>query len=128
MCNLRQVNFNGTNNIEKIGSFAFGYCTLTSFNIGAKTDYIADGAFLNSGITSFSINNTNYTWKNNVLINNNVTDTSNKIAIYANQISTAISIPDEVETLGAYLFTGNKNIKLDYLGLEHVWSIKLFTY
>lgn len=116
MKNLREISFSGANNIEQIGKYAFAHCSsLISFNLGARTSNLADEAFLYSGIKSFTIDNTYYSWNGSLLINNNVTDLSNKIAIYANPTLSAITIPNDVKSLGAYLFAGNQTIKsLDF--------------
>lgn len=121
MKNLKEIVFTGENNIEEIGEYAFANCTsLKSFSLGNKTTNIDETAFLYSGITNF-VTNDYYTWNGSLLINTNVTDATNKIAVYVNPYVTTLTIPNDVKTLGAYLFAGNQRITtIDFNQVQYI--------
>lgn len=108
--------------LTEISSQAFSWIpNLKSFIIGDKINIIEEDAFYGSGINSITSYSPNYSWQNNFLINNNVSNLSNKIAFYANPESQASFVPNDVGVLSANLFYGNKNIR--EINLNHVESI-----
>lgn len=110
-------------NLNVIEKRTFCNTALTSFTIPANVVDIKDEAFLNTNITSF-VGNANYTWENNVLIKNNVTDQSQKVAIYVNPTCSDIFMPSSVAIINAKLFKNNSKIntvdlnQVKYIGPE----------
>lgn len=84
---------------------------LKSFTLPASVGAIDDRAFEGSGITEFICKGSAYSWINDLLVLNAVSDVSNKFAIYANPEATEITVPDYVGTIGSYVFYNNKKIK-----------------
>ena len=107
------INISENSELEEIRRGAFSNITnLKSLVIPKNVDYIDEGTFFNTPINSFQIKeNNNYSWENNILINKNVTDKNNLIAIYANPDVSEIVIPDSVGIISASLFENNRNIK-----------------
>lgn len=120
---LININFEEDSNLEYIDNYAFSnMSSLSEFNIGSKVNYISENAFENSQITNFIINNnSNYEWKNNILINKNVTDNDNYIAMYVNPKVSSITFPDEVKTISSSICQNNQNIKtIDLNKVDHI--------
>ena len=112
---LEKITINGvsdkTSALTTISAGAFSHIPkLNEFTIPSNVTSIEERVFENSGITTIESYSSYFVWQNHLLINCNVSDPSNKIAIYVNPTATSISIPDGVGTLSAYLFCGNKNI------------------
>ena len=123
---LTEIDIADGSALTEIGECAFSYIpNLTSFEIPANVLTIGERAFIGSGITSFTTGQDSYfTWRDNLLVNENVTDVSNKIAIYADPTVSNITIPSDVKTLAPYLFYGYKNLQsvnlnqVKYIGYE----------
>ena len=101
---------------------------LKSFTISKNVNYIGENTFTYSNITSFDINNKNYDFKNDLLIDKNVSDKVKEIAIYANPLAKEISIPSNVKILASSLFENNSNIeKVDLNEVEYIGKNAFFS-
>ena len=121
---LQSISFSQDSELEIIEEGAFSYIPqLTSFTIPSFVHQIGERAFEGSGISSM-IGNNNYIWNSNLLIQQNVSDPSNLIALYANPNAQSITIPENVKILSAYLFKNNQNLtsidlnQTQYIGYE----------
>lgn len=134
---IKNIIFEANSALTEIGEYCFSGCenltaislpsSLKVINEGAfdkcyslkrltvngtsSLEDISESAFTNSGITDIEINSSNYIWDGCFLIDNNVTDKTNKIAIYVSADATDVKIPTGVGTLGSYLFYCNNNIE-----------------
>ena len=120
---IEKINISENSSLEEIRRGAFSNIpNLKSLVIPNNVDYIDEGAFFNTPINSFQIKeNNNYSWENNILINKNVTDKNNLIAIYANPDVSEIVIPDSVGIISASLFENNRNIKtINLNNVKHI--------
>lgn len=107
---LESVTFENGSKLATICEGAFAYTpNLTTFTLPASVNDIGEQAFEGSGITSFT-GNSYYVWNSDVLVNKNVADQNNAIAVYVNPQATNIKFPDNVTILAGNLFYGNKNI------------------
>ena len=99
------------NSVTTIGDYAFSYCYgLTTVNIGSGVTSIGDGAFESCGsLTSITVSgeNTNFKSVNNVLF---TYDGKRLIQYPAGSTATSYVIPDGVETIGAYAFSGSDKL------------------
>lgn len=121
--NISSITFASDSNLTTIKKDAFSKMPLLKhFTIPTNVNYIAENAFSKSNVASFSIiNNSNYEWKNNLLIDKNVSDTTKHIAIYANPNASSITFPDNVSIILSSLFEGNRNIKnIDLNNVEFI--------
>lgn len=126
---ITNITFENDSELLEIGMLAFAKTpNLKSFTIPSNLNYIDELAFQDSGIINFVIiNNPNYIWENNFLIDKNVSDGSSFIAIYANPKVSDFVVPDSVKILGAFLFNNNKNIKSIDLNKVTFISYRAFT-
>lgn len=117
---LKNVEFDSLKNIR---DYAFAGCTsLSDFTITSTLEIINQSAFLYSSIQNFNImNNDNFSWINNVLIDNNVSDTRKCIALYVNPFESEITFPSNVGIISASMFENNKIIeKVDLKNVSYI--------
>lgn len=117
---LEKISFANNSNYKEINRGTFSNIfNLKEFRILDSVNYISEEAFNGSGIECF-IDNENYIWQNNLLINVNVSNKDNLIAIYANPNVSEIIFPDNVRIVYD-LFKNNKNIKkVDLNDVTHI--------
>lgn len=122
--NLKEIVFKDKSQLYNIGRSAFSNISnLTKFTIPSEVQSLGEAIFEGSPITSFDIKTHNFTWTGDLLIKNNVTDLTNKIAIYVNPQSEAVTFPDDVGIVEANLFNGNKKIKtVDLANVKYIGS------
>lgn len=126
---LTEITFESGSALTTICDGAFSYIpNLSNFTIPSNVDFIGERVFEKSGITAIQSQSANYTWQNNILINNNVTDITNKIAIYVNPLAETITFPDNVGSIAAYLFYGNENINQINLNQVEYIGVNAFAY
>lgn len=121
---ITNITFIENSELTEIHEGAFSLLpNLSNFKIPSNVQYIGERAFADSGITSFNVSeNSNYLWKNNFLIDTNVSDNSSFVAIYANPTITNFTVPSDVKILAPYLFENNRQIQsinlnqVEYIG------------
>jgi hypothetical protein len=112
--------------LKGIGDKAFFNCkNVKNFTININVNRIGQQAFYGSGITNI-VGNENFTWENEMLIQNNVTDKTNRIALYANSELSDVIVPENVSMLDSFIFYNNKNIKS--INLSNVTHIGLYAF
>ncbi len=126
---LQQVEFAEDSQLAMIENGAFSNIPkMKSFTITDNVLIIEEKAFAGSGIESFTVKSPHFEWNGELLVNCNVTDKSNKIAIYANPALERITVPDDVKTLSAELFYGNTNIKTVDLNKTKYIGLRAFAF
>lgn len=126
---LQQVEFAEDSQLAMIENSAFSNIPkMKSFTITDNVLIIEEKAFAGSGIESFTVKSPHFEWNGELLVNCNVTDKSNKIAIYANPALERITVPDDVKTLSAELFYGNTNIKTVDLNKTKYIGLRAFAF
>lgn len=126
---LQQVEFAEDSQLAMIENGAFSNIPkMKSFTITDNVLIIEEKAFAGSGIESFTVKSPHFEWNGELLVNCNVTDKSNKIAIYANPALERITVPDDVKTLSAELFYRNTNIKTVDLNKTKYIGLRAFAF
>ena len=126
---LQQIEFAEDSQLAMIENGAFSNIPkMKSFTITDNVLIIEEKAFAGSGIESFTVKSPHFEWNGELLVNCNVTDKSNKIAIYANPALERITVPDDVKTLSAELFYGNTNIKTVDLNKTKYIGLRAFAF
>lgn len=127
--NITNITFEEGSQLTTIEERAFANLpNVTQFTLPSKVNYIGEGAFAKSGIVSFNIiENPDYLWQNNFLINKNVSGSESYIAIYVNPKVSELVVPTGVKLLSPSLFEDNQNIysidlnELEYIG-DHAFA------
>ena len=110
MSNLQSITFNGGNNVEEIGYFAFANCTsLTSFEIGKNVQFIGEAAFGGcDALASFSLQsgNQSYNCSDGVIYSKDGT----ALNFFPAGRGGTFTVPETVSSIGAGAFYGNDKL------------------
>jgi hypothetical protein len=120
---LETITFEEGSLLKGIGNKAFYNCkNIKTFTIPSNVNKIGEQAFFGSGISNI-IGNKNFTWENEMLIQNNVSDKTNRVALYANPQLIDVVVPENVAILDSFIFFNNSNIKtINLTNVTHIGS------
>lgn len=114
--NLTQVTITAAG-ITGIGMFAFQNTTsLTTIEIPASVTTIGENAFAGSGITSFTVAESNSSFKTDANGKALLTYDGKTLFVFAPSATGSYTIPSEVETIGSYSFWNTAITSLEIPG------------